>query len=294
LNAAIMGEVRSTVAGFQKLIGLYDQMVRHDGTTFGIDMSGVTWFDANMCAPFGAVLQHLRISGREITLYGLRPSIREILEKNGFLPNFGFNAPKRPDKYGTTIEYKRFERQQAQAFRNYVVRHFAGKGIPKMSTGLLKRFRESISEIFDNAVDHSCTTLGIFACGQLYPARRRLDFCIADRGIGICENIRRHIGLELSPESAIAWALEGENTTRLRQAGKPGGLGLKLIKEFIGLNQGQIQIVSDAGFWSFHGGTAQLRRLEAPFPGTVVNIEINTADKAMYRLKSEVDAEDIF
>ncbi|MGE3978889.1 MAG: hypothetical protein AB7F94_15080 [Nitrospira sp.] len=34
--------------------------------------------------------------------------------------------------------------------------------------------------------------------------------------------------------------------------------------------------------------------LSAPFPGTVVNVEINTADRRSYALTSEVKEADIF
>lgn len=41
--------------------------------------------------------------------------------------------------------------------------------MPDMSPGLLKKFRESLFEIFSNAVLHSRTELGIYSCGQLFP-----------------------------------------------------------------------------------------------------------------------------
>ncbi len=77
----------------------------------------------------------------------------------------------------------------------------------------------------------------------------------------------------------------------------PGGLGLKLIRQFVELNGGRLQIISDAGYGSFGANDVEQRTFEAPFPGTVVNIEINTADTSKYYLASEaeeVDPESIF
>ena len=297
MKAELSGSIGSTFDGFQALVRLYHQIKPYDDPICKVDMSDVVWFDANMCAPLGAVLYPFYQAGQQIILSGVRSDIQGILQRNGFFQNFGFDRPKKPDIYGTTIEYQRFERSDIQPFRQYVARHFAEKPMPGMSPALHTKFRESISEIFENAVDHSSSKLGIFACGQLFPLRERLDFSIADRGVGIRANIERHTELNLSPEEAIAWALEGENTTRRRQEGKPGGLGLKLIRRFVELNGGRLQIISDAGYGSFGAGPVESKMFEAPFPGTVVNIEINTADTSKYYLASEaeeVDPESIF
>ena len=77
-------------------------------------------------------------------------------------------------------------------------------------------------------------------------------------------------------------------------AAAPAGLGLKLLKEFITLNKGRLQIVSDSGYWCLDRGAAMVAALPFEFPGTVVAIEINTADRQSYALSSEVDDTDIF
>lgn len=247
--------------------------------------------DANLCAPLGAVLTAL--SRSQIRLPGVRPALQGILQKNAFLPNFGFNLPRKADTFGTTIEYRRFDRTGIQAFMSYVTEQFQGKGIPDMTPALRRRFRESIAELFENAMEHSATQLGIFACGQWFPKNNRLDFTVADLGIGIRRRIEQDKGMPLEPEHAIAWAMEGQNTTRHPRAGKPGGLGLKLIREFVNLNGGSIQIVSDRGYWRCQRGAVDARRFDLPFPGTVVNIEINTADTQSYRLAHELDPKDV-
>ncbi|PXF58054.1 MAG: ATP-binding protein, partial [Deltaproteobacteria bacterium] len=74
----------------------------------------------------------------------------------------------------------------------------------------------------------------------------------------------------------------------------PGGLGLKLLSEFIDLNGGRIQIVSDAGYWKREKSKVSAAQLSQPFPGTVVSVEINTADKQSYALTYELSETDIF
>ena len=161
-----------------------------------------------------------------------------------------------------------------------------------MSRGLLKKFRESIFEIFSNAVLHSRTRLGIFSCGQFFPKQSRLDFTVADLGVGIRQNIKKHTNRALSPENAIIWATKEFNTTK--RGNVPGGLGLKILCDFIDLNGGSIQIVSDAGYWQRRDEKTVTKPLSDSFPGTVVSVEINTADTNVYRLTSDLNPEDIF
>lgn len=244
-----------------------------------------------MCAALGAVLYKLGAELNSIHIQNFPSVVEKILSKNGFLSNYG--RVKVPDKWGTTIPYQRFDTKDDRFFGKYVETGLMSRSqLPKMSTGLAKKFRESVFEIFSNAVIHSQTELGIFTCGQFFPGRHRIDFSIADLGIGIRENLKVSLGQQLDAPAAIAWATEGRNTTK--RGPIPGGLGLKLLREFISLNGGQIQIVSDSGYWCQKGDKTNLRSLSAPFPGTVVNVEINTADKSSYALVSELSSEDIF
>jgi hypothetical protein len=164
--------------------------------------------------------------------------------------------------------------------------------MPGMSPGLVKRFRESVFEIFSNSVIHSQTKLGIFSCGQYFPRRHRLDFSVADLGVGIRKNVMEHTGLDLAAEQAIVWATQGRNTTKRGKI--PGGLGLKLLGEFISLNGGRLRIVSDAGYWKLEKGHTSIARLDYPFPGTVVSLEIDTSDTQSHVLSGELLESDIF
>jgi len=256
-------------------------------------MSSASWFDANMFAMLGAALYDSRAM-HHLKLTGISTPLHNLVQRNGFLDNFGFTGGKVHDSKGTTIEYQRFDDEDAASFKEYVERHFVGKGIPDMSKALHRKFRESIAELFDNAVRHSHTEKGIFACGQYFPTNCRLDFSIVDLGMGMKNVINSIKETNFSPVEAIQWAMTGDNTTRRKRDKKPGGLGLKLIKEFIALNGGNIQIVSDSGYWSFRNSGIDTRMFSLPFHGTVVNIEINTADTQSYCLASELRSDDIF
>lgn len=278
-----LDEIRSNRQGFSRLADLAAKLESYLFDTVEVDFSPCTWFDANMSAPLGVVFAHAIDNLNEIKIGGLRSNVEVILSKNRFLAGFEFS--ERTDIHGTTIPYRRFSATDDRYFAAYLNRHLRGKGIPVMSDALSERFKNSILELFINAVMHSESKLGIFACGQFFPQQHRLDFCVADAGIGIRRKIYKELGLKMNSDKAIEWALQEGNTTKTGNV--PGGLGLKLIREFIAMNKGRIQIVSDRGYWESSPGGETLTRIDTPFPGTVINIEINTADTVCYRLRAE-------
>jgi len=227
----------------------------------------------------------------DLKLANIPDNVSQILSRNGFLSHYGRDTL--PDRWGTTIPYRRFEAKDDRYFAGYIEAEFVHRSeMPQMSQGLLKKFRESVFEIFSNAVIHSQTKLGIFSCGQYFPKRNRLDFAVADLGIGIRRNVVDNIGIEFTASQAISWATDGKNTTKRGRI--PGGLGLKLLREFISLNGGRIQIVSDSGYWALESGEVITKEMQYSFPGTVVSIEIDTSDMRSYRLSSEISEDDIF
>jgi len=282
-----LGQIKTGFNGFQGILELGNQIVPED---YEINISN--WIDANMCAPLGAILYRKKTEHMPVCITNISLMVRSILRKNHFLSQFG--ESEKPDSYGTTIEYRRFETvgRVYEDFKQYVIKYFrlGSLGLPEMSLALLKRFRESLFEVFSNAIEHSDTKEGIFTCGQFFPNRKRLHFTIADLGIGIGGNVYRHLGIRLSPENAIKWAISGKTTRRNRS----GGLGLQLIREFIKLNKGRLIIVSGAGYWELSKGKVSTNALSRPFPGTVVTIAIDTADKSTYCLSSETDSADVF
>jgi hypothetical protein len=287
----VLPEIRHDFKGFMALTQLYAQTRDCLFDEIQIDMKQTSWFDADMCSAFGAILYSIGDNVNSIDLINIPQQIEKILSKNGFLSNYGRN--RIPDTWGSTIPYRRFDVKDDRYFASYIEEEFVSRSeIPRMSPGLVKKFRESVFEIFSNAIIHSHTKLGIFSCGQYFPKRDRLDFSVADLGVGIRKNISDNLRRDLSAEEAIEWATTGANTTK--RGPIPGGLGLKILSEFIKLNEGRLQIVSDLGYWSLDESGVRKMPLETPFPGTVVTIEIDTSDVRSYCLKSEVSETDIF
>lgn len=256
-----------------------------------LDFGRCGFFEANMAAPLYVVIAKLRDELNDVSIHYVPPAIEEILKKNEFLTVFNMEVLR--DTNQTTLPFKLFKLQAGEQFNDYLDRYMWGRGIPHMSDALTKRFRQSLLEIFLNASIHSDSKSGIFTCGQFFPKKNRLDFTIADAGVGIRENVRRYTERpKLGSCSAIEWALTEGNSTRTGK--QPGGLGLKLIKEFIKMNKGKLQIVSRYGYYEFSAGGHSVTKMAHDFPGTCVNIEINTQDTSSYWLTSELSSNDIF
>lgn len=284
-------QIRHDYAGFEALTQLHARAKDLFLEEIEIDMGTTVWFDADMCAVFGAILYRLGDNLNTVNLVNIPSGVESLLSKNGFLSHYGRLSI--PDSWGTTISYQRFDVTDDRYFSGYIEAEFIPRSeMPEMSKGLLKRCRESIFEIFSNAVLHSRTSMGIFSCGQFFPRKNRLDFTVADLGVGIRQNVSEYLRQDISADQAIVWATEENNTTKGGPV--PGRLGLKLLCEFVDLNGGRLQIASDYGYWRRSNRKSSSSQLGHLFPGTVVNLEINTADTHSYILPSESKVDDIF
>jgi len=282
--------IRSDKEGFTDLARLRDVLSESIDDELIIDFSKCAFFDANMAASLKVVLEILTDQSKHILIKRLPSKIENILRKNHFLCEYGY--PSIVDTNQTTLPYQCFQFSSPHEFDQYLNIHLSGKGIPGMSPMLNKKFRQSIFEIFENCAKHSNSNKGVFVCGQFYPQQSRLDLTISDVGIGIRTNVRRFLNKQVSSVNALRWAIQRGHTTKI--SSQPGGLGLALLQEFINHNHGKIQIISRQGYYEFSKGKAIFAKLGADFPGTTINLEINTKDTNSYCLSSEISSEDIF
>lgn len=282
--------IESDFAGYNTLVDFGDAA---DGLVFDeitLDFEKTKWFEANLTAVLGAILNKTQSGLNDVKIVNLDKNMEKLLLRNYFLSHFG--GSKIPDYYDTTIKYRKFKMTEEKLFKEYLDRELLSKkAMPGMSSLLRKKINESIFEIFNNAVIHG-NCQNIFSCGQYYHKKKRLDFTMVDLGKTIKANVNEYLRDDLSGEVAIKWAVGEGHTTKRGQI--PGGLGLSLIREFIGKNNGKIQIVSADGYWEQKEGNETGKQFLRVFPGTIVNLEFNIADKSYYRLSSEIDPQNIF
>lgn len=270
--------------GYKILIDFSNKTKNLIADEITLDFEKTSWFEANLTAILGAILNNALSNFNGIRIVNLScQKTKEIFEKNHFLSHFGGIAIA--GLHNTTIEYKKFKISETRSFQKYVDEELLSKkSVPKMSPLLKKEISRSILEIFTNADVHGgCNHL--FSCGQFFPQYKKLDFTIVDIGKTIKRNVNEYLNKELSGEHAIQWAIEKGHTTRRDNI--PGGLGFNLIHEFIKKNKGKIQIVSANGYLELNETQKIGKNFPDSFPGTIVNLEFNLKDDHHYVLSSE-------
>jgi len=283
----ILSNVHSLPADYARISKLYDD---NKGKIFeDIPIKLSCWFDANMAAPLGAVLDLLEGDLNSIVFKEINSEIKVILQKNGFLSHFGY--PNQADGHGITIQYKKMKPGDGRYFREYVTTQFLNRQeLPNMSGSLRKKMTEAMLELFVNTQIHS-ETKHVYTCGQFYPRRHTIEFCIVDTGIGFKQKFKKRFNKDISSVEAIRWAVKDKNTTKINI---PGGIGLALLSEFIQLNKGRLQIVSGDGFYQYNGLGEKTEKLNKRFPGTVVSVLFRTDDTHNYSLVSEENKTSLF
>lgn len=283
--------IRSDKGGYSSIAKLSEDLSGIYFEKILLNFPNVSWFDGNLTSPLAGLLYKLEQNNNSFEINGFPSNLRFLLQRNGFytlFKNLGWKG--KGDPYHTVIKLRHFELNEEEKFNDYLDNQINDKNIPEMTAGVYKKLLEGINELFINAFEHSETKHGVFVCGQLLPRGKKLEFTITDMGIGFRENIKSRLHLDYPPVIAINWAMVEEHTTKLGNI--PGGLGLKILREFIGHNRGRLQIVSDKGYWEqTTNGKVLLRELNHKFSGTIINIEINTADNKSYALQKEENTE---
>lgn len=271
----------------------YEQFTKFYALTKDVSFENINislnkWFGANMSAVLGGILDKLSLYN-SIEIKSTDKKILDILQRNEFLASYGYPLSK--DAQGTTIKYLKLKSDSSRYFNSYVMNELLSKAqFPSMTDALKKKIAESIYEIFVNAQMHSESDY-IYTCGQHFPKKNKIEFTIVDMGIGFKNNINKRFGMTLDAVKSIRWATTEGHTTKTTA---PGGIGLAILKEFIKMNSGKFQIVSDDGFYEIEGDSDTAKFLTNPFPGTIVNMEFRTDDAKSYRLASEFDLDNIF
>jgi len=284
--------VCSDFEGYSFLLELESNVQSKFKTEIVLDFSRTIWFEANLCAVLGAIINNTQIRLNNVLFTNINNRIQDVFLRNHFLASFyGLVIP---DSSNTTIKYRKNRLTEEKLIKEFLFNELVLKqDFPKLSQAAQKEIIRSIFEIYSNAVIHGNTDY-VYSCGQFYPNKKppRIDFTIVDLGISIKRNVGNFLKRPLTGIESIEWAIQAQNTTKLKEDNIPGGLGFKLINDFVKLNKGKVQIVSADGFWEMKGQTIDSKSFHTEFPGTIVNLEFNLDDKSFYYLTNE-NVEDI-
>lgn len=238
-----------------------------------VDLSQYVWIDANLRAAWAVIESHWRKAG-----VGYR-----FVNNKGDIPFEELIARE------TCLPFRNFGLDDFNAWSDYAKRIFASHGMPDMTQAVRARLSDGILEIFQNAREHSGTPFGIFACGHYFDEQHSIRLSIADAGIGFRKRLHDALKVEKLSGEAIAWAMAGRNTVKTAVGNdSPGGIGLKDIKRFVELNGGKLSVLSDAGYWEFTHMGERVDELSCRFPGALLTLTVDTADRQSYQLRSEL------
>ena len=217
-------------------------------------------------------------------------SVRANLCQNGFAGNFGYNAKAWS---GHSIPYREEMEPDMNEIMDYLTFSWIGKWV-----NVTDRLRDAISgrmwEIYSNAFEHSDTEVGVFTCGQHFRHRNDLILTVVDFGRGIPAKVKAFLSqfvdearvAKLSGADCVKWAFERGNTTSM--GGVARGLGLDLLKDFVRINQGKLEVYSNDGYAIIDKEGERFDNSPISFQGTVVHITLR-CDEKLYRFYDEAE-----
>lgn len=284
--------INDNLPDFNKLFSLWKQL-NQDGLQATFDFSKCFFLRQNAVAFIGGLIRMIQRRGGMVcfNLESLRADVRKNVEENGFLGTLGFGGTA---ARGNSIPYREDDVHEKDVLVDYLRTQWLGRGWINITGLLMDAIVGRVLEIYDNAFEHGNSPVGVFSCGQHFPRRRELNLTVVDFGVGIPSNVRYHLqNSEMTGSDCMKWASTRGNTTKPKQ-GIPGGVGLDLLREFVMITGGRLEIFSHEGYALFKTGQERFLSTDSYFEGTLVNIKLHCDPTLYYRLATEPEAAPLF
>ncbi|HOV12254.1 MAG TPA: hypothetical protein PLL90_10880, partial [Bacteroidales bacterium] len=104
-SITIPAKVCSNYEGYSFFTRVYHELKNHGFTDVFFDFTNNGWFEANLCAVFGALLNDCQERFINPVFNNLQPKVEDIFYRNHFFASF--QGSVLPDDKGTTIRYRR-------------------------------------------------------------------------------------------------------------------------------------------------------------------------------------------
>lgn len=281
--------VTADKAGYEFLCELYKDMHDVENEDIYINFEKCKKIEANLSAVLGAIFDKRTKEGCSVFINSPQyAGVRRILSRNKFLQAFDIQTTNEDRE--NFIEYKRFGISDTQAFKEYIDKELIQKErFPNCTNKAKIRIIESIYEIFANAVSHGGCDY-VYCCGEVHPrdSKTMLDMTFVNLGLSVVDNVNRYMQEKMLPIipscEALNWAFVEGHTTKQ----DTGGLGLSILKQFVGLNNGIIQMISGDAMLEIEGDNHKDTQLAKWFPGTIVTVEFNCDDDKTYLMTDEL------
>lgn len=276
---------------FDKLFGFWEQ-VNHDGLHVTFDFSSCWFLRQNAVAFLGGLARLVEYRGgiARFDWDSLRPAVGRNLAKNCFRDAFGNQTSVGT---GHSIPYREDTAAGNASLMEYLKRMWLGRGWVSVSPALRDAIVGRVWEIYVNAFEHSESPIGVFSCGQHFPRNQELTLTVVDFGVGIPSNVRRFVrNPTLSAGRTLTWAFQAGNTTKPNGMGR--GMGLELLKEFVRVNKGVLEVFSHDGYARITEKQEKYEvRARKTFEGTILNVSLRCDDR-YYCLQSEIQDTPLF
>lgn len=144
--------------------------------------------------------------------------------------------------------------------------------------------------MYNNAFEHSNSSIGVFSCGQHFPNQKKLVLSLVDFGEGIVSKVHHYLShTHHSDEYYLEWAFQEGHTTK----NGLGGLGLTLIKEFIKINKGKLEVYTNNSYGLIDQNGEQYQSTNFSFKGTFFHISLQ-CDESLYVFANEIESNNFF
>jgi hypothetical protein len=215
--------------------------------------------------------------------------VRTNLAQTGFMAAFGHSSGSWS---GNSIPYREDLQQDKAVLVDYLKTKWLGRGWVHVSERLIDAIVGRVWEIYANAFEHGQSHVGIFSCGQHYPEHHELKLTVVDFGVGIPSNVRLYArNPNIPADVALRWAFQRGTTTKPN--GTSRGMGLDLLKEFVKLNKGKLEVFSHESYAIIDSKLEEFMNRATFFEGTLINITF-ICDESYYQLASETIEEPFF
>lgn len=282
--------INDRLKDFDALFSLW-QLTNANNVEVTLDFSQCESLRQNAVAFLGGLANLIKSRGGRIEFRweSLKVDVRRNLGRQGFIHRFAGGKSK---KGWHSIPYREDKKLEKNDLIEYLKEHWIGKDWVHISELAQEAIIGTVLEIYSNAFDHGKSDVGIFSCGQHYVKGKELKLTVVDFGVGIPSNVRLYLKDNSFPASeAIKWAVKPGNSTKPK-TDAPGGVGLGLLKDFIQINKGHLEIFSHEGYLFIGSERETYSQRNVFFEGTLVNIKLK-CDESYYMLSTEKPPETI-
>ncbi len=282
--------INDDASDFARLFGFWAQ-VNDYFEDVRFDFSGCDFLRPNAVAFLGGLARLVESRmGRVAFDWGSlqNDKVMTNMRQNGFAGTFGHRSS---GWTGESIPYREDATLDMNGIMDYLTDFWLGRGWVHVSELLRDAIVGRMWEIYNNAFEHSGSEIGVFTCGQHFPRTDELVLSVVDFGQGIPAKVRNYLNSDsraeqLTGAGCLRWAFQRGTSTCTE--GVARGLGLDLLKEFIRLNQGKMEVYSNEGYAIIDKNGERYQNRPIFFEGTVVHITLR-CDENLYRFKHEDD-----